>query len=210
MISTEIPVDLRLPVSKIPRSVGIHVSAIIRAIAGETGILKPEWVEDLSLTDIREITDPIAILRISIGLAWEEWYIPTILGPMGVVDHPGEMHVEGVYLTHDGESLDVVLTERGDKSVIITVHEVKATYKSTNTVGDMTEEWLYLTQIKAYCKAAGTRFAKIHILFLCGDYKMPITPKLKCWALEFTQEEIEENWSLLTEYRDHRLGVQPQ
>lgn len=206
MIATEIPVDIKLPQSRTPRSKGIHVSSIIRSIATETGILKPEWAEELSLIDVREITDPVALLRISIGLAWEEYYIPTILGPMGVADHPGEMFVEGIYMTHDGESLDVVLSER-KKNVIITCHEVKATYKSTKTVGDMTEEWLYLTQIKAYCKGLGTRFAKIHILFLCGDYKYPIKPQLKCWQLEFTQQEIDDNWELLTDYRDHRLKV---
>lgn len=207
MISTEIPVDLRLPESRVPRSAGIHVSSIIRCIATETGILKPEWAEELSLVDIRTITDPVAILRISIGLAWEEYYIPTILGPMGVLDHPGEMHVDGVYMTHDGESLDVIITQTFEGTVVM-VHEVKATYKSTKTVGDVSDQWLYLAQIKAYCKGAGTRFAKIHILFLCGDYKYPIKPQLKCWQLEFTQEEIEDNWELLTDYRDHRLKVE--
>ena len=207
MKAEEVPVNLVLPESKTPRSKGIHVSAIIRALATETGILKPEWAEDLSLTDVRTITDPTAILRIGLGLAWEEYYIPTHLGPLGVVDHPGEMHVDGVYLTHDGESLDVIITQRKKQSVVM-IHEVKCTWKSLNTVGDMTDQVLYLMQIKAYCKAAGTRFAKIHIYFVCGDYSYPIKPLLKCWLLEFTQEEIDFNWQLLLDYRDHRLEME--
>ena len=207
MKAEEVPVNLVLPESKTPRSKGIHVSAIIRSLATETGILKPEWAEDLSLTDVRTITDPTAILRISLGLAWEDYYIPTHLGPLGVVDHPGEMHVDGVYLTHDGESLDVIITQR-KKQTVVMIHEIKCTWKSLNTVGDMTDQVLYLMQIKAYCKAAGTRFAKIHIYFVCGDYSYPIKPLLKCWLLEFTQEEIDFNWQLLLDYRDHRLEME--
>jgi hypothetical protein len=207
MKSIEIPVNLTLPESRTPRSEGVHVSSVIRCIATETGILKPEWAEELSLVDKRDITDPTAILRISVGLAWEEYYIPTHLGPVGVVDHPGEMCVQDIYMTHDGESLDVIITDRR-REIALVVHEVKATWKSTKTVGDMTSQWLYLTQIKAYCKGLNTRFAKIHILFMCGDYTYPIKPQIKCWLLEFTQEEIDDNFELLTEYRDHRLRIE--
>ena len=107
MTAIEIPVDLHLPKPLAPRSVGVHVSSIIRCIATEQGILKPEWAEDLSLSDVREITDPVAKLRINIGLAWEEHYIPLV---GNIVDHPGEMQVDGIYMTHDGESVDVIIT----------------------------------------------------------------------------------------------------
>lgn len=201
---TEIEVPLFLPPPHVPRTAGVHVSNIIRCIATEQGILKPEWAEDLSLSDVREITDPEAILRISIGLAWEDWYIPQILGPLlGVVDHPGEEEVDGVYCTHDGESLSVIITDKH----YLTVHEVKATYKSTRTVGDLSEQWMWLTQIKAYCKAKRTRFAILHVLFLCGDYKYPIKPQLRHWQLEFEQSEIDDNWSLLRDYLDERMRL---
>ncbi len=198
----EIEHSLTLPAPKTPRSAGVHLSSIIRSIAGVTGILKPEYCEDLSLTDIREINDPVAVLRICIGLAWEEFYIPQL---PGVVDHPGELCYEGVYMTHDGESVDVIVTLRGLKVMDLVCHEVKATYKSTKTVGDMTTQWMWLTQIKGYCKGLGTRFARIHVLFLCGDYTFPITPKLKVWQIEFTQEEIDQTWDDLIEYRNARL-----
>ena len=205
MISKEVPVSLKLPPSRIARSKGIHVSSIIRCIAQETGILAPEYYEELSLSDVREIKDPVAVLRMCIGLAWEEWYIPT-LAESGVIDHPGEMKLSGIFLTHDAESLSVIITEAGTKTALV-VHEVKSTYKSTRTVGDLSTEWMWLSQIKAYCKALGTRFAMIHVLFLCGDYGYPIKPVLKCWQLEFTQQEVDDNWQLLTEYvQDHQVG----
>lgn len=209
---TEIPIVLTLKPPKTPRSVGIHVSGIIRAIATERGILKPEWAEEISLADVRTITDQTAILRISIGLAWEEHYISTHLEELGVLDHPGELQVDGVYMTHDAESLDditdVIITDRRRFEVI--VHEIKATYKSVNTVGGLTGQsnWMWIAQCLAYCKAVGTRFAKLHALFLCGDYTWPIKPKLKCWLIEFTQEEVDTNWDLLHSYMLERLAIE--
>lgn len=204
MTAIEIPIDLKLPKSLTPRSEGIHVSAIIRCIATEQGILKPEWAEDLSLSDVREITDPVAVLRINIGLAWEAHYIPLV---GNIVDHPGEMQLDGIFLTHDGESVDVIITQNRERSPIVHfVDEVKATYKSTKTVGDLSTQWMWMAQCKAYCKALGTRFARMHVLFLCGDYSYPIKPMLKVWQVEFTQEEVDMNWDLLRDYRDYRLG----
>jgi hypothetical protein len=202
-----VPVELVLPSPKVPRTQGVHLSSIIRCIAADTGILKKEWAEDVSLQDIREIDDPVAILRISIGLAWEQYYIPEVLGPLfGVVDHPGEMELDGIYLTPDGESISVIITDKFHPIQLV-VHEVKATYKSVRTVGDLTGQWMWLSQVKAYCKAKGTRFAMLHVLFLCGDYSYPITPQLKCWQIEFTQAELDTSWDLLKEYRDQRIGV---
>jgi hypothetical protein len=204
MITTEIPVKIGLPEPKNPRSPGIHVSNLIRCIATESGILDAKWAEELSLVDVRQISDPVAILRISIGLAWEDFYVNLL---EDVADHPGEMELDGIYMTHDGESVSVIATE-GKKQMVTVCHEFKATYKSTNTVGDLKTQWMWLTQVKAYCKALRTRHAMLHVLFLCGDYKYPISPQLKVWQVEFTQEEIDDNWTLLTEYRNYRLSLE--
>lgn len=193
---------LYLPESKTPRSPGLHVSNIIRCIATEAGILKPEWVDELSLVDVRTITNPEAILRINIGLAWESHYIPML---SDVVDHPGEMSLDGCYMTHDGESISMVASA-GGPLLTLAVHEIKATYKSIKTVGNLEAQFMWLCQMKAYCKGLDTRFAYLHVLFICGDYKFPITPRLEVWAVEFTQEEIDQNWSLLMDYKRNALG----
>lgn len=232
---TSVPANLILPPSAVPRSHGIHVSGIIRCIATEMGLLKAEYVEELSLTDVREIRDPVALLRISIGLAWEEYYIRSVLSQTdGVEDHPGEMQVDGIYMTCDGESVDVIITEpfanlgRGvgpafpkaggelpsvygiryvqNSQPIVKIHEVKATYKSTKTVGALEQQWMWMSQVKAYCKGKDTLHAKMHVLFLCGDYTFPITPQLRCWDILFTQQEIDANWDLLRSYRDEHEG----
>lgn len=201
-----IDVELELPQPLFPRSEGVHVSGIIRCIATEYGILKPETAEELSLTDVRTITNKTAILRICMGLAWEEWYIPQI---PNVVDHPGEMKVDGIYMTHDGESVDVIITLPSAGLQLI-CHEVKCTWKSINTVGnlDTKASWMWLTQIKAYCKGLGTRFACLHIYYVNGDYRRPLEPQLQVWEIEFEQEEIDETWADLTEYCAQRLEIE--
>ena len=200
---------LFLPAPKSPRSSGIHVSSLIRCIATETGILKPQWAEELSLVDVREITDPEALLRINIGLAWEQHYICDILSQYGVVDHPTELELDGVYLTHDAESVSVIIT-LGKAVAHLVCHEIKATYKSTNTVKDLRDQWMWIAQVKGYCKGLGTRFAVVHVLFLCGDYSYPIKPMLRVWQLEFTQEEIDQNWDLLMDYKQYRLKLEAE
>lgn len=207
VVTDQYPLFLPEPLS--PRTDGIHVSSIIRCIATETGILSPKFAEELSLSDIRIITDPDALLRINIGLAWESHYIPQILSRYGVIDHPGEMECDGVYLSHDGEDLSVIITvEDAPLTYAPRIHEVKATYKSTKTVGDMTGQWMWLCQLKAYCHAKGCNRAVMHVLFLCGDYKQPIRPVRQIWEIEFTDEEILDNWKLLMDYKVERMAVE--
>lgn len=200
MTIIEITPELELPPPRMARSEGIHVSNIIRSIALKVGFLDKKWADDLSLTDAREITDSKSILRIRIGLAWEEHLIPTL---QNVIDHPGEMELQGVYMTHDGESVDRVFT--GTRGYELVVHEVKCTYKSSRKACDLRTQWMWLTQMKAYCKGLGTRYARIYILFLCGDYKYPIEPEYRVFEVEFTQEEIDSSWVMLVDYMNHRL-----
>lgn len=208
-----IPVTLTLPPSIQPRSQGVHLSSLIRCIALEIGALDAKWADDMSLVDVREITDPESVLRISIGFAWEQWFIPQL---RDVVDHPGEYQVDGIFMTPDGETLTTILTQTGLRTGIAVV-EVKATYKSVKTVAprlvtldpsdpeDLETQWMWISQCQGYCKALGSRIAFIYVFFICGDYTFPISPQLLCWRVEFTQEEIESKWALIRDYRDERL-----
>lgn len=202
------PLPLPVPQSRAPRTPGIHVSSVIRNLGILNGALKLEEAAVLSLVEVgsqQEWWDglkPGDQLRIAMGLAWEEWYIPQ-LAVFGVVDHPGEMELDGIYLTHDGESLDLFVTETDENLYLLAVHEVKLTYKSRKTVGDFSTQWLWTTQIKAYCKAKGTNIAFIHVTYACGDYSYPITPMRDVWRIEFSQEELDETWEIITGYVRH-------
>lgn len=202
MITQLIPVQIPAQTGH-GRSEGVHLSKIIRAIAVESKILDAAFVEDVSLVEVggrqeswwASLPEDVR-LKMSMGLAWEDWYVPT-LGT--VAYHPGEMEVEGIYMTHDGESLDVVWNAGN-----LALHEVKLTYKSTNTVANLETQWMWLAQCKGYCKGLNVRVAYLHVLFVCGNYKYPIKPQLKVWRIEFTQEEIDDNWELLVDYVRHR------
>lgn len=205
MLVELLPANVPLPPGH-ARSEGIHLSRIIRSIAVESGILNPAWVEDLSLIEVQggqeewwNKLDMASQLRMSIGLAWEQWYIP-LLG--NVVWQPGEMQVDGIYMTHDGESIDAILTPKGEEYHLC-LHEVKATYKSTKTVGDLSTQWMWTAQTKGYCKGLNTLVAYVHVLFICGDYKYPITPQLRVYRVTFTQAEIDDNWDLMKSQIQH-------
>lgn len=192
------------------RSPGVHVSGLIRAMAIDYGILDRKWVpEDFDLLDITEdgtesgewwaSLDEDSQVRMAIGMAWENWYLPRI---PSITHQPGELYLDGIYLTVDGESRDMLVTQRSRRDLHrVAVHEVKTTSKSINTTGHLAEpnpkNWMWLTQCKAYCKARGTRLLYIHILYLFGDYSYPMRPKLHVWRLEFTEQEIEDAWGLL-------------
>lgn len=208
MHTTLIPATLNPPISE-GRSEGVHLSRVIKAVAVQSPsqILDAKYAEDLSLEEVHVGRDtwwdnlPMHVkIKMSMGLAWEDWYVPQ-LG--SVAYHPGEMCLEGVYMTHDGESLDTVWTG----ILELCCHEIKVTYKSTKTVGDLLTQWMWLAQIKCYCKALGVRTAFLHVLFVCGDYKYPITPQLKVWRIDFTQEEIDEDWDIIIGYVRHQQAV---
>lgn len=214
-------VDAIIPYSSggFVRSPGVHVSGLIRAMAIDYGILDRKWVpDDFDLRDITEdgldspewwdSLDEDSKIRMAIGMAWEQWYFPRV---PHVTHQPGELYLNGIYLTLDGESRDIILTQRSRQNLgIVAVHEVKTTSKSINTTGDLAvpnpKNWMWLTQCKAYCKARGTNVLYLHILYIFGDYSYPMRPKLHVWRLEFDQQEIDDAWSLLLDTL-HRYRV---
>jgi hypothetical protein len=208
-LEIETVTNLDLPDTSEGRSIGVHQSSIIKCIAGESGLLRPEYCEELELIPVSDINSiPMRNkLMIHLGLAWERYYIPLMTD---VVDHPPEACMDDIYMSPDGESIDLMKIDR--RSVYYTrVHEVKLTYKSTRTVGRLDNTgyksaFMWLAQIKGYCRAAKTRYATLHVFFVCGDYRPP-SPLLKRFYLEFTDEELDDNWKVITDYRDYKLAL---
>lgn len=211
-VASESPI-LRLP--RFPgRSKGIHLSGIIRCIAIEGNLLQQKYLEELELVDMDSdiIDEPSTLIKISMGLAWESYYLGYLETNYGIAGHASELHLDDIYLSPDGEELSVIAEPR--RMLRHYIHEVKCTYKSTRTVSmfdtslSLKKNWMWLAQIKAYCKAAKTLFCKLHVLFVCGDYKFPITPQLKIFTIKFTQDELDENWELMKDYKFYRLQLQ--
>lgn len=190
------------------RSKGLHVSNIIRASGIRAGVVRPFGNEDGTIPDDNHRDfDDVAMLRMMVGCAWEAEVLkrsPHLFG------HPGECSVDGVAMSPDAvswESTGVPVVTRGLKYTRRhsdpwegkwRVHEIKATWKSSRVSPE--DLWAYLTQVKAYCKGMGTTSACLHVLFICGNYMRPIVPEYRIWNIEFTQQEVDEGWEMLTGY----------
>lgn len=201
-----IPVDISLPPNDHPRSSGIHLSKVLRVAAARQGVLKLN-PKNLSLvevggdgTEFWNSLDPLSRLRMAIGLAWEDFYAKQL---PEVVYHPGELTIDGVFMTPDGEGLDVIHVHNRPhyKKVI---HEFKTTGKSCRVMQRLQDEFLWIEQMKGYCKGAETDTAYLHALFLHGDHMKPLQPQIRCARIEFTQMEINQSWDrILSTIRYH-------
>lgn len=54
--------------------------------------------------------------------------------------------------------------------------------------------WIWQTM--GYCHGVDTNRALLEVLFVNGDYR-PSQPVLKAWELEFTPQELQENWAMV-------------
>ena len=179
------------------RTSGIHLSAIIRHIALITGDLAKEYGIGPSLTDLITTT-PItltctigAIVKCSIGFAWEQWLASQI---HNLNHQPGELVCDGILMSPDGIDEDLVL------------HEFKATWKSS--AYPVTDQSMWMWQVMGYLyglsKDVGQPCLKavVHPVYMCGDYRSNRDPVYKPTVVEFEWNELEENWMRMLNYRD--------
>lgn len=178
--------DLRLGAS--PRTPGIHLSGIIRAIAQRIGELKMDTGEAPLKEALRgqHHGEHDLHMRFAVGFAWEEWICHQIrheVEAMGgeLLHQPGEYALDGIVGTPDAVEL------RPDNQVV--VHECKATWMSSNKQ----LLWIYIAQVQAYCWLAGSTKASVHVLHVNGDYK-GMAPRYYRHDLEWERDEIEAAW----------------
>jgi hypothetical protein len=177
----------RLAQSSAPRSEGLHLSTIIKALMRR---LQPKRFKH---------DTPMDTTRVEIGLVFENMLERGLAEKFGTV-RPGEVFSdEGIAMSPDG-------LNPGD----IALEEYKSTYMSSRdglfeivemdgieyqVVREKFLHWFY--QMKGYCKWLGVRKAILRVLFICGDYSKPIQPQFKSYHIEFTDQEIEDNWRTL-------------
>ena len=175
-------IEERLPVQTDPDcSPGLHVSQIVRDIALMLGKLEPR--EEGFLQD-----------RYELGYIWEGVLQRAFADHQrDLLHHPGEFELDGIVGSPDAIEVD---TGNG----YITVEEYKATWYSMKTK-KIENMWLWLTQIKAYCKMVDTRLAILRVLWINGDYTWKSqVPQYRAYHLVFTQDEIGTNWDMLVKH----------
>lgn len=152
------------------RSPGVHLSGIIK----------------YCLYSDRPPHDPdVMPLALAHGLAWEAWAVGLFPALMW---QPGPEELDGVHGTPDGlSSLDI------DGSAEIVVEEFKCTWKSVRTHGDILKETAWIWQVAALCHMQGLTHARLHIMFVNGDYRPP-QPRYMTYLIEFSKQELELFW----------------
>ena len=156
-----------------PRSVGLHVSSIIRHIMVTSGLAK-----DSNFTD--EDLEYFAV----VGRLWERVLAETML-PEPRYIRPGEIEVDGIIGSPDG-----IDTE--DPAVI----EIKVTWLSSNRA--IESFFKYMLQIKSYAYMLGLTKVKLYVFYVCGNYRPPV-PQFKAWEITFTEAELRTNWHVMKE-----------
>jgi hypothetical protein len=176
----------RLGKSEGPRSAGLHLSTIIKALMKR---LQPNRFKD----------GPMDLTRVEIGLLFENM-LERALAEKFATTRPGEVFSdEGIAMSPDGlNPTDECLEEY--KATFMSCREgvVEAVVVDGETYYIPREKfahWFY--QMRGYCKWLGTRKAILRVLFICGDYNRPIQPQFKSYAIEFAEQEIEDNWDTL-------------
>lgn len=172
------------PESMAVRSSGVHLSGVIR------------YVLDLRSPDQDEDPDEMP-LCMAVGMAWEAWAIG--LWPY-ISWQPGEEELDGVFGTPDGIG-------RGEDDLFdeLIIEEFKATWMSRFTHGDVLSERKYLYQLMGLCKLTGLNYARLHVLWINGDYRPP-KPEYRTYLFEFSNEELDRFWrNIVLNNKDHAI-----
>jgi hypothetical protein len=166
-------INSRVPKRRISttRSPGIHLSGVLQYAARTAGILTREDEEDGM---------PV---RMAVGMAWEEWAVG--LWP-NLEWQPGECRRDQVFGNPDG---------RTKTTISYQLDEFKATWKSLAKYGDILAPLnrLWIWQLAGYCVMMKLTYARLHVMWICGDYRPP-NPTYRTYLLQFTKQELEEFW----------------
>lgn len=191
-----------------PRTSGVHLSAIVRRMALDSGNLDKKY----GLTSLSSIIDstPLdqsgassTITRLAIGMAVESWLIPHVqVWAPTLVHQPGEFTRDDIRVTPDGLDFH---PETGRPIL----HEFKVTWQSMNK-RKIESQFMYLCQIVGYAAALAPDFgycqeAYLHVLYVNGDYNRNDPnggPKYCVYRIELTEDEIERTWAEIVKMRD--------
>lgn len=169
-----------------PRTVGLHLSQIIRSICMSLepgkygGPINPLY------------TDPGFTFERMLETAWSS-------RRAGKIVRPGEFEHEGVlcspdYIDFSGEEPTLIESKMTEMSMVGCPTEPKF------------RKWLW--QIGAYCHVLQLTHSRLHVLWLRGNYK-EIRRAYEVFSIVWTPEETKHTWDLLTRHaRDKGWLVQ--
>jgi hypothetical protein len=172
------------------RTKGMHLSGILRFVAGQAGLMK-------IVADMDEERLP---LKMALGIAFEE-FAASLYPSMHW--QPGEVIREGVAMTCDGISpMDLSLGERSYHGDQPCVEEFKLTWKKVQT-GDelLRESWYWCQQGRGYCWGYGANLVRYHICFVNGNYRNS-GPVYKRYLVRYPPPDVESTRLMVLKHLD--------
>lgn len=164
-----------------PRSKGVHVQSVNRALGVAAGKLTDEDGADFPF---EKFTAECYPLMPALGVAWEEFRV-SHYSESELLWQPFELERGGIFGTPDG--LWVAESETA-------IWECKQTTKKIQSIGGM---WMYLKQGLSYCAMSGQTRVLYDICWLLGDYMRPYQPKGTTSLVEFEERECESWWKVI-------------
>lgn len=172
--------------SSMRRSSGVHLSGVIRYVMTVAGQLTQEDREEF------------LPLRMAVGMAWEAFVVG--LWP-DMIWQPGECSRDGIVGSPDGITR-IPAGEFPPRDMML--EEFKATWKSrlekTEQKGvrppakKITEDRLWMLQVGGYCHMMGLNKARMHVLWVNGDYRGS-GPQYFTYLIQFGDAELERMWN---------------
>lgn len=159
-----------------PRSPGVHVQSVNRALGIAAGKLTDSDGEDYPFEKFSASSYP---LMPALGVAWEEFRV-SCYRESELIWQPMELERDGLYGTPDG------LMVHSDA-----IWECKLTTKKVQPVAGC---WMYIKQGMTYCAMLGVRQVVYDVLWLLGDYSRPYQPVGTQTLVEFEERECETWW----------------
>lgn len=181
-----------------PRTPGLHLSQILRAMSIHTGKFKNS--ADLGV-EIQTL-DPLAVgmsgplMRCIMGYSWEDWLFTNVLKKAR--QHPGEFFLDGIIMTPDG------LEEDEDW---LTIHEAKWTFLSSNRPFSDRLSWLYqgACYMKGVSVAMGVPISQCRLIYhpcyVKGNYK-GIDTEYRPVEVRLEEREVNGVWDEVSKCRN--------
>ncbi len=190
LMSTGIPDLLPMERSDDPSR---HVTAVIRYLCLKLG----HFDDDGEGVTVEQQT------RMELGSAFEDLMVKALAARYEKNNYryvqPGELFLDGMIGTPDLLDVDDYAIE-----------EIKLTWLSSNHPPEHKKLWKYWVQLKAYCRMAETQQGRLHVCYVNGDYREERGPTYRKWEVEFTQQELHENWRMLITHGQVMRGEGPQ
>lgn len=184
----------------VPRSRGIHVSAVNKALGIAAGKLSDADDEDFPFDRFTETSYP---LLPALGVGWEE-FRSSHYRYDELLWQPFELHRDGIFGTPDGVLFE---PETDDFSCF---WECKYSTKKLQGIQTL---WMYLKQGLCYCAMSYATLGRwirrvtYDICFALGDYTRPFKPIGVKTKVEFSALEIETWWNVVLAAS---TGVKPE